>query len=84
MNTPEETKPASTPVLLRRTTVIVLILFVSGALTIPLVIQSPAFSRVEKWCWSIFAALYTGAMLFILFAFTLWAYWQFREGLAVM
>ena len=36
---------------------------VMGALAIPLLILSPAFTLREKWFWSIVAALYTSLLL---------------------
>ena len=58
--------PEKPPVLYRRGTIMFLIFVAAGALTIPIIWQSPVFSRAEKTFWSIVAAAYT-ALAVVLF-----------------
>lgn len=59
--------PEPPPILYRRSTILFLIFVAAGALTIPLIWQSPAFGRGEKMFWSIVAASYTTLAFVLLF-----------------
>jgi hypothetical protein len=66
--------PEQTPIILRRRTVFVLIFFVTGALTIPLIWKSPVFSRGEKIFWSAFATFYTALMIAVIVVYAIYVY----------
>ncbi len=51
--------------------------FVTGALGLPLLWVSPAFSRLHKLFWSMLVLLYTGALCGLTWAIVVWAYRQF-------
>ena len=51
---------------------------VTGALGLPLLWMSPAFSRLHKWIWSAIVLAYTSALIGGTWAIMVWAYRQFR------
>jgi membrane protein YdbS with pleckstrin-like domain len=69
--TPPPKKP---PIIYRRSTILFLIFVAAGVLTIPLIWQSPAFSRPEKTFWSIVAAAYTTLAIVLFFVFLVMIY----------
>ena len=66
--------PEQPPVLYRRSTILFLIFVAAGVFTIPLIWQSPAFSRTEKTFWSIVAAAYTTLAVVLLVVFVVMMY----------
>lgn len=54
--------------------VLVILFAVTGALGLPLLCWSPAFSRSAKWFWSIVVILYTILLVGITAAVVWWAY----------
>jgi len=76
--------PKQPPILYRRSTILIVIFFGAGALTIPLIWQSPAFSRAEKTFWSIVAVAYTTLMFVLIVVFAMMMYRNTMGQLGVM
>lgn len=51
---------------------------VTGALGLPLLWMSPAFSRIHKAIWSVMVLAYTSALIGGTWAIVVWAYRQFQ------
>lgn len=66
--------PEQPPILYRRSTILFVIFFGVGVLTIPLIWQSPAFGRKEKMFWSVVAAAYTTLMVVLIIVFAVMMY----------
>lgn len=59
-----------------------LLFFVTGALGLPLLWVSPAFSRRGKWWLSIVVTLYTIALIALTVGIVWWAYVQITSALS--
>ncbi len=77
-----ENRPATPSVmeqtLQSRLLVLATLFCVTGALGLPLLWISPAFSRIHKVIWSIIVMAYTCALIGGTWAIVVWAYRQFR------
>ncbi|MBN1518043.1 hypothetical protein JXA32_15880 [Candidatus Sumerlaeota bacterium] len=85
-NKPQEQKPdlSASDIFSQRWILALLIFFVLGALTIPLINQSKVMGRVEKRIWQAIALAYTAAVLILAAWLLHWQWLQFKEALELL
>ncbi|MEM8733355.1 MAG: hypothetical protein AAGG44_03985 [Planctomycetota bacterium] len=67
------------PVLENRLAIFLMILCVTGFLGIPILCMSPAFSKTEKWIWSIVVTIYTCILIAITAGIVWYVYSMYAE-----